>query len=91
MTQHDYIAAQAEFERIISTHPDYAGVTIHNDHPVSAISRAIRIADKLMQEPSEEIQEALWEGVGHDEGNNPDFEAVESFKAMRNQMLKEVE
>lgn len=91
MTKHDYKAARAEFERIISTHPDYAGVTIHDDHPVAVISRAIRITDKLMQEPTMDMCHCGAATAAVAAYNGAVRPISDIFKAMRDKMLKEVE
>ncbi|MCF0075466.1 hypothetical protein LZD49_33615 [Dyadobacter sp. CY261] len=66
---------------------EFRGRTIYQGHPIQVIEKALRIADRLMQEPSHGMLE---EGYSDDDGEpyrcNRDI-----FKAMRDQMLAEID
>lgn len=77
---HDFKKALEWFER------RNRGMTIYEDHPYVAVVIALKLADRLMGEPSNEMRKlgvvAKYEGSC---GIN------DIFKAMRDQLLKECE
>lgn len=77
MTKHDYKAALKCFDEGFEGDPDFLKFA-HGE----AIRHALKVADKLMQEPSEGIFEAGWNAFG---------EVDKKWISMRDQMLKEVE
>lgn len=80
MTQHDYKAALDT----IDIHCFTAGLWVVKHK--QAILHALRIADKLMEEPSEGMNLA-----GVDAWEKSPLAVVAQFKAMRDQMLKEID
>lgn len=76
---HDYKAAYMDF-----CHNDGCTLEVTDE----AIRTALRIADKLMQEPSEKVVEAggQLDGTHYGIDNLSDL-----FKAMRDQILKEAQ
>lgn len=64
---------------------EFSDVMINEIH---AIRAALRIADKLMDEPSDEMLQSAYESLGWDFTN--DFGFRHSFKSMRDQMLREL-
>lgn len=87
-TKHDYKAALVDFNsaQIDTEMPTQALVLVSYD-TIYAIEHALKIADKLMQEPSEGMTDAAINSYAE----NGKFALVSHFKAMRDQMLKEVE
>jgi len=87
--KHDYKAALKRFDKHLTTaDPNATGKTLgllvgayfHNDEIV-AIRKALKIAEKLMQEPSREMVQHTKTGWHHST----------VFTVMRDQMLKEIE
>ena len=63
------------------------GSTTNNKRISKTIRKALRIADKLMQEPSE----GMLKKAIIPKGTYCEFPNTKRFKAMRDQMLKEIE
>lgn len=76
---------ETEFSKALSDEAFPSDEWLHRNH--ETIRRALRIADKLMQEPSEAMQVAA---VGNDWASGK-LVAIATFRAMRDQMLKEIE
>ena len=66
----------------------FRGKTIYDGHPLQAIHRALRIADKLMQEPSEDVI-AICEN--HYYREYIDSSPMQWLNDVRDQLLAEVE
>lgn len=77
---HDYKAAIEYIDR------KFRGTTIYDGHPLLTVYQALRIADKLMQEPSCRMKRC---GI---DAYYDSFSGIDDvFTAMRDQMLKEIE
>ena len=67
----------------------YCGKTIYDGHPLDTIHKALRIADKLMQGPSDGVLEAMGDFKRTDDyehyGNEP------LFNTIRAKLIAEVE
>lgn len=77
MTQHNYAATLAEME---------AG-RLDATHHWETIRHALKLAEKIMQEPSVEMLKAAQDAWL----NDPTKRSSTLFKAMRDQALKEIE
>ena len=81
---HDYKAAQEWLWQ------KFRGKTVYEGHPLEAIDRALKIADKMMQEPSHASEDSFYESVTiTSRGSVVGLKT--GFKAMRDQMLREIE
>lgn len=86
--KHDFKKAINQLEAEIET-ARQAGYPMYDDPQVQAQLSAIRIADKLMQEPSADMLQAGSQQLYSGEGTWGRADCV--FKAMRAQLLKEVD
>lgn len=86
---HDYKAAIEHYEKEIDT-ARICGYPMYDDPHVKTILHALRIADKLMQEPSDEVCVAFGESWFSKTRCIDDF-GDDWFKAMRDQMLAELQ
>lgn len=81
--KHDYAATLAEFNRAEWDH-DFLRIS---NEGLRTIRHALKVTERLMQEPSDGMMEVYKKAFTSEQR----FDGAEVFKAMRDQLLREVE